>query len=206
MHLYSEHVILRQRDVVAAAEHWDHDTPQLPHVHEFMEIVVVMAGTAVHRTRSGSSPISVGTALLIRPGQWHGYDDPKDFQIWNVYVPTSTLEGELAGLRSHPVLAAFTSARVATPRSPGPRARGAARTRGDQAPRPVSGASTVDLKALEPYLRGSRSALARHRPQLGAAGPAPCGAGHAGTSLCLTQSGPKPARDTPSRHRCYRRA
>ena len=152
MHLYSEHVILRQRDVVAAAEHWSHDTPQLPHVHEFMEIVVVVAGTAVHRTRSGSSRISVGTALLVRPGQWHAYDDPKDFQIWNVYIPTETLGGELAGLRSHPVLAAFTSASVATGRAPGPGSSGSRRPYRDRAQPAFSGASTIDLKALEPYL------------------------------------------------------
>ena len=154
MHLYSEHVILRQRDVVAAAEHWNHDTPQLPHVHEFMEIVVVVAGTAVHRTRSGSSRISVGAALLVRPGQWHAYDDPKDFQIWNIYVPRATLEGELAGLRSHPVLAAFTSASVATPRAPRAGASGGGRAGGDQAQPAFSGASTVDFIALEPYLEG----------------------------------------------------
>jgi AraC family L-rhamnose operon transcriptional activator RhaR len=145
-------VILRQRDVVAAAEHWNHDTPQLPHVHEFMEIVVVVTGTAVHRTRSGSSRISVGTALLVRPGQWHAYDDPKDFRIWNIYIPTETLEGELASLRSHPVLAAFTSARVMTARAVGPGANGTRGGDGEQAQRASNGASMVDLKALEPYL------------------------------------------------------
>jgi AraC family L-rhamnose operon transcriptional activator RhaR len=168
VHLYSEHVILRQRDVVAAAEHWNHDTPQLPHVHEFMEIVVVVAGTAVHRTRSGSSRISVGTALLVRPGQWHAYDDPKDFQIWNIYIPTETLQGELAGLRSHPVLAAFTSASVATPLAPVPGAIRARRADRDRAQTAFSGASTVNLKALEPHLEdlaqpslGSGRSLAR---------------------------------------------
>ena len=206
MHLYSEHVILRQRDVVAAAEHWSHDTPQLPHVHEFMEIVVVVAGTAVHRTRSGSSRISVGTALLVRPGQWHAYDDPKDFQIWNVYIPTETLGGELAGLRSHPVLAAFTSASVATGRAPGPGSSGSRRPYRDRAQPAFSGASTIDLKALEPYLEDSREALSRHRSEPRPAGAAPGGARHARTGVRLAQTRPELASDSSGCHCCYRGA
>jgi AraC family L-rhamnose operon transcriptional activator RhaR len=152
VHLYSEHVILRQRDVVAAAEQWDHDTPQRPHVHEFMEVVVVIGGTAVHRTRSGQSRIGAGAVLLVRPGQWHAYDDPSGLRIWNVYIPTETLEGELAALRSHPVLAGFTSARVATTRSPSPHTVSLnGPGRGRPLPAPTE-PSHVDLKALEPYL------------------------------------------------------
>jgi AraC family transcriptional regulator, L-rhamnose operon transcriptional activator RhaR len=148
VHLYSEHVILRQRDVVAAAEQWDHDTPQRQHVHEFMEVVVVIGGTAVHRTRSGQSRINTGAVLLVRPGQWHAYDDPRDLRIWNVYIPTQTLEGELAALRSHPVLAGFTSARVTSSASSG--TAGSRSSSRDLLE--YRNTSTVDLKALEPYL------------------------------------------------------
>jgi AraC family L-rhamnose operon transcriptional activator RhaR len=150
VHLYSEHLILRQRDVVAAAEQWDHDTPQRPHVHEFMEVVVVIGGTAVHRTRSGQSRIGAGAVLLVRPGQWHAYDDPRDLRIWNVYIPTQTLAGELAALRSHPVLAGFTSARVAT-RTSSQDAAPTSAGRRRSVPAPIE-PSHVDLKALEPYL------------------------------------------------------
>ena len=69
-----------------------------------------------------------------------------------MYIPTETLEGELAALRSHPVLAGFTSARVATTRSPSPHTvslNGPGRGRPLAAP---TEPSHVDLKALEPYL------------------------------------------------------
>ena len=88
MHLYSEHVILRQRDVVAAAEHWHHDMPQLPHVHEFMEIVVVVAGTAVHRTRSGSSGSASAPRCWSVPGNGTPTTSQRTFRIGtSTYLP-----------------------------------------------------------------------------------------------------------------------
>jgi AraC family L-rhamnose operon transcriptional activator RhaR len=114
VHLFSERAILRQRDVVASTELWRHGAAQPAHAHEFMEIVLVKSGRAIHRTRSGPWPIRTGSVLLVRPGQWHAYDDPRDFTIWNLYIPQNTLSGELAALRSHPVLAAYTAARGAS--------------------------------------------------------------------------------------------
>ena len=97
VHFYSEHEILHKRDVVAATELWYHDVAQSPHAHEFMEIVVVKTGAAVHRMRSGASRISPGSVLVIRPGQWHAYDEPEDFRIWNLYIPTKTLSWRVGG-------------------------------------------------------------------------------------------------------------
>ena len=154
MHLLSERSTLPQRDAVAAAEHFVHELPEPPHAHEFMEIVVVMSGTAVHRMRSGSRRVRAGSVLLIRPGQWHAYDEPQDFQIWNLFIPTKTLGGELAALRGHPVLAAFTSAKVRTARvrTAGERGSGA---RGDSQASIGRGTtpSPVNLSNVELYLK-----------------------------------------------------
>jgi len=152
MHVYSERSILHQRDVVAAAELWRHGTAQADHAHEFMEIVVVRSGSAVHRMRSGSCQIVAGMVLVVRPGEWHAYDSPSaDFQIWNLYIPYKTLSGELASLRSHPVLAAFTSARIMTAGVP---ATGTAQlgTDDEGGKLPLSGASSVALASFEQYL------------------------------------------------------
>jgi AraC family transcriptional regulator, L-rhamnose operon transcriptional activator RhaR len=151
VHFYSEHEILHKRDVVAATELWYHDVAQSPHAHEFMEIVVVKTGGAVHRMRSGTSHISPGSVLVVRPGQWHAYDEPQDFRIWNLYIPTKTLAGELAALRSHPVLAAFTSGTVATARLP-PSRPDLSRGTDNGTPALSSGSSIVDLMSIEPYL------------------------------------------------------
>ena len=152
MHLLSERSILPQRDAVAAAEHWIHDLPEPPHAHEFMEIVLVMSGTAVHRMRSGSRRVRAGSVLLVRPGQWHAYDEPQDFQIWNLFIPTKTLGAELAALRGHPVLAAFTSARITTTRVPATGARGSG-ARENQALTGRGTPTPVDLSSIEMYLK-----------------------------------------------------
>jgi AraC family L-rhamnose operon transcriptional activator RhaR len=151
VHIFSEHSVLHKREVVASAELWRHDDPQPAHAHEFMEIVLVKSGTAVHRMRSGSCQIIAGSVLVIRPGQWHAYDELTDFQIWNLYRPYKTIAGELAALRSHPVLAALTSARVTTA---GVLAVSATSFGADDggASAPPSEARWVDVAAIEPYL------------------------------------------------------
>lgn len=142
LHVWSEVAILPRRDVVAAAEQWHHTKWEPPHVHEFMEIVIVKTGTAVHRMRSGAVPIGPGSVLLMRPGQWHAYESPDDFRIWNLYIPANTLAGELKALRHHPVLASFTSGRITATVSkahvPGMR--------------PSNLAPSVDLSLIENYL------------------------------------------------------
>jgi AraC family L-rhamnose operon transcriptional activator RhaR len=141
---------MHRREVVASAELWRHDDPQPVHAHEFMEIVLVKSGTAVHRMRSGSCRVAAGSVLLIRPGQWHAYDDPRDFQIWNLYIPYKTITGEFAALRSHPVLAALTSARVATAGVPATGPTTSVVHEGG-ASNPAPGPS-VDISSTEPYL------------------------------------------------------
>lgn len=122
-------------DVVASSEMWRHDTVQPAHAHEFLEIVVVRTGRAIHRMRAGSRSVAPGSVLLVRPGQWHAYDEPADFSIWNLYVPQKTLSEELTALRSHPVVAAYTSGRLGSLRA-----------------NDAFVGSAVDLPAVEPYL------------------------------------------------------
>ena len=171
MHIYSEHEILEKRgkrDVVAATELWYHDVVQAAHAHEFMEIVTVKTGSAVHRTRTGSTKINPGSVLVIRPGQWHGYDEPQDFRIWNLYIPTKTLGGELAALRSHPVLAAFTSGTVTTAQLPSSLP---GRTSGSNgSPTVPGGPSVVDLRSIEPHLEQLAQPAPRGERSLGRLG------------------------------------
>ncbi len=89
-------------------------TAALPaHGHGFLELAVVASGTGVHRTRSGARRISRGEVVLIRPGQWHAYDDPDGLVVWNLYIAAATLTAELAVLRSDPLVAALVSAKIA---------------------------------------------------------------------------------------------
>jgi AraC family L-rhamnose operon transcriptional activator RhaR len=89
-------------------------TAALPaHGHGFLELAVVASGTGVHRTQSGARRIGRGEVVLIRPGQWHAYDDPDGLVVWNLYIAARTLTAELAVLRSDPLVAALVSAKIA---------------------------------------------------------------------------------------------
>ena len=89
-------------------------TAALPaHGHGFLELAVVASGTGVHRTQSGARLIGRGEVVLIRPGQWHAYDDPDGLVVWNLYIAARTLTAELAVLRSDPLVAALVSAKIA---------------------------------------------------------------------------------------------
>lgn len=64
----------------------------IPHMHNFHELVLVRRGRGVHLTESGESPIRRGDVLLIPPGVMHTYGETEKLEIANVlFIP-----GELA--------------------------------------------------------------------------------------------------------------
>jgi len=52
-----------------------------PHDHDFHELVIVLGGSAWHRTIESEQKIQKGTALLIPAGTWHAYIDCKHLNI-----------------------------------------------------------------------------------------------------------------------------
>ena len=44
------------------------------HSHNFAELVIVLSGSAVHKTSQGSFPVDVGSVFIVTPGEAHGYD------------------------------------------------------------------------------------------------------------------------------------
>lgn len=65
-----------------------HDLAQEPialHSHNFYELVVILAGSALHRTPQGAESIQVGTILTIPPGCVHGYDQIRDLRLTNLF-------------------------------------------------------------------------------------------------------------------------
>lgn len=131
--------------VAAATEQIAVTQPLGPHAHGFMELVVVESGTGLHRSRPGSRRVGRGDVVLVRPGEWHAYDDPVGLVVWNLYISARMLTGQLAALRSEPLIAALVSARLAVLVGPG-------------------GQSAADLEVIRPHL----SALAL--PAAGRAG------------------------------------
>ena len=76
-----------------------------PHDHDFIEVVLVVGGTAVHRTPGGDRPIGRGDAFLLRPGAWHGYERCRSLALYNCCFAVTTLGRELDWTRDDPALA-----------------------------------------------------------------------------------------------------
>lgn len=54
------------------------------HSHEFSEIVIITAGTAVHKIDGERFPVAKGDVLLIHPGCVHAYGQTKDMALLNI--------------------------------------------------------------------------------------------------------------------------
>lgn len=75
-----------------------HDMPM--HAHEYVELVLVESGSAVHTTRHGSRTVDAGFSALVRPGEVHSWTCTRRLKLWNVYIGPEVLRGELGWFRS----------------------------------------------------------------------------------------------------------
>ncbi|MFA9479540.1 AraC family transcriptional regulator [Phycisphaerales bacterium AB-hyl4] len=55
------------------------------HDHEFHEIGIVRSGEAIHRTAGGTRRISRGDAIVVCPGDAHGFSQHRNLKISNIY-------------------------------------------------------------------------------------------------------------------------
>ena len=82
--------------------------PVPPHVHDFLELALVTAGRARHRTADGSTGLTAGDLVAVRPGAWHAYQlgaAGAPFEVTNVYLGPEVVHGQLAWLMDYPRLA-----------------------------------------------------------------------------------------------------
>ena len=71
--------------VILIREHIEIDL----HTHDFVELVVVLAGNALHVTKDASYPLAAGDAFVIKPGFAHGYRDTRHLSLCNIlFDPT----------------------------------------------------------------------------------------------------------------------
>lgn len=85
--------------VAIASEFMDGMGEMPPHGHDYVEIVLVEGGQAVHGTRFGERRVERGYSAVLRPGEWHSWSECLDLQVWNVYIGPEVLHRELGWFR-----------------------------------------------------------------------------------------------------------
>lgn len=74
------------------------------HGHAFIELAVVLVGTATHVSSSGTQLLCRGSVVVLRPGEWHGYADVVELSVLNIYVGPELFAHELAWILEDPRL------------------------------------------------------------------------------------------------------
>lgn len=72
------------------------------HHHEFIEMVLILAGDGVHVGPRGEEILAAGDLLLLRPGSWHGYVRCRGLRLWDCCFDAALLDRELAWLMHEP--------------------------------------------------------------------------------------------------------
>jgi AraC family L-rhamnose operon transcriptional activator RhaR len=74
------------------------------HAHEFVEIALVLAGRSRHRTALGEGELRAGSLILLRPGAWHAFEEPKNLSVVNCLFGPELLRRELSPALEDPAL------------------------------------------------------------------------------------------------------
>lgn len=93
------------RRIVAKYNH--HHGNYKVHDHDFVEIVVITAGTCRHQSVLGKTLPKSGDVFLLRPGAWHGYSEVDDLCLYNCCFDTALLGHELNWMADDPALSRF---------------------------------------------------------------------------------------------------
>ena len=102
--LFARHRLFRRAGPPVHVNRVVHQGEVNLHRHEFIELAVVLGGSASHRTLRGSEPIAAGTGLAIAPDCWHGYDGCCDLLLSNCCLGPELVQGDLRVVVEDPLL------------------------------------------------------------------------------------------------------
>ncbi len=74
------------------------------HDHDWLELAVVAGGKAVHRTIHGTTAITPGDVLILRPGQWHAFEGCLGLRLANLHLGVDLVHGPLSWMAGDPIL------------------------------------------------------------------------------------------------------
>jgi AraC family L-rhamnose operon transcriptional activator RhaR len=76
-----------------------------PHSHDFIELAIVLGGSAIHVTDGRQTELGAGSIVAVRPGGWHGYRVRDTITVFNVYLTPELVRRDLPWLLDFPDLA-----------------------------------------------------------------------------------------------------
>jgi AraC-like DNA-binding protein len=82
------------------------------HDHDFLEFELVDGGRAEHVSIHGRQQVRTGHLSILHPGQWHGYEQVRDFVIYDIYFPLGLFARELSWMQADARLAPMFPLRV----------------------------------------------------------------------------------------------
>ncbi|HEX4204818.1 MAG TPA: AraC family transcriptional regulator [Ktedonobacteraceae bacterium] len=66
-----------------------------PHSHDFVEVVLVLAGYGSHISLAGERSLAPGDIIILRPGIWHVYRACRQLEVYNCCFSRGLLQNEL---------------------------------------------------------------------------------------------------------------
>lgn len=93
---YLRRDLFRTREAIAMTRAYLVNDLIIPHSHDFVEVVLIMAGEGVHRSREGEIALQRGDLLVIRPGAWHTYVGCRALRLYNCCFGYELLGHEFA--------------------------------------------------------------------------------------------------------------
>lgn len=93
---YLRRDLFRTPDAIAMTKEYLVNGRIIPHSHDFVEVVLVISGSGLHRSREGEIVLRRGDLLIIRPGAWHTYEECQALRLYNCCFGYELLSHELA--------------------------------------------------------------------------------------------------------------
>jgi AraC-like DNA-binding protein len=68
----------------ALGESHDHDLTEVPHYHDFTEIIIILRGSSIHFVEGNEYSVSTGDIFVLQGYQLHSFKDASNVEIVNV--------------------------------------------------------------------------------------------------------------------------